>query len=83
MRTRITVDRSGMVTVRYTDEWGDPHAPVFYVGSDPGYIRRWDRDGAQVCRGLAGMGPTLRATRATLLATIRREYRRMRRAVSR
>lgn len=58
----------------YLDIFGDEVNRTFSVPVDRGYVREGSR---QTCERLHCMGSTLMATRETLLAVIRREYRAM------
>jgi hypothetical protein len=82
MRTRIVEDAPGWVTVTADNVFGQIEATTYFVnaGTGPRYVRVWDdsRGHPQVCEMLAFRGNTLMATRETLLAVIRREWRRMR-----
>ncbi len=49
------------------------HIP--FTSSGYGYVREGDNMGPQVCDGLLRRGDTLRASDATLLDVIRREWR--------
>ena len=54
---------------------------VFTAPTEYGYVRELQSDGStrQPCECLDRLGSTLRASETTLLAVIRREYRKMRR----
>lgn len=86
-RTRITQDASGWVTLCYYDEAeGRTRTRTFTAPwGRPGYVREHRRDGSttQPCDGLYSTGATLYATRDTLLAVIRREWRARARAEAR
>ena len=78
-KTTIRQTSGNRVRISYTDAYdGLRREREFSVRSDgaEGYVHEGER---QVCDGLLGAGNTLRATCDTLLATIRREYRAMRR----
>ena len=77
IRTSITQDSSGHVTIVYEDDDGSRTERRFSAPCDTGYIREHHRDGStsQPCDRLASTGPTLRASRGSLMATIRREWR--------
>jgi len=83
MRTSISQDRQGYVTLCYDDPIiADRVTMTFFCPPDGGYVRLWTRDGQhpQVCARLATQGSTLMApSRDALLSVIRREYRAMRR----
>jgi hypothetical protein len=81
MTTRTTIRQTSgnRVEISYTDAYTDERrVREFAVRSDgrEGYVREGD---GQVCDGLCGSGNTLMATCDNLMATIRREYRAMRR----
>lgn len=78
MRTQITTDNSGRVTLSYDGEDGERITREFTCPTDGGWVREGSR---QVCAGLATTGACLRApSRAALVDVIRREFGRMRRA---
>ena len=82
MRTKITTDDHGYVTISYDDFLGERVTRTFFCPTNGGYVREQDSRGQypQVCDGLSRRGNTLDcASRAELPAMIRREYRAMRR----
>jgi len=83
MRTTITTDAAGYVTLSYDDEYEGRVTREFSVPPNGGYIREHLGNGrtTQPCEKLATRGNTLMASSRTALAdVIRREYRAMRRA---
>lgn len=76
MRTTITTDTQGYVTIAYDDD-GERVSRTFFAPVDGGYVREVDSRGQypQVCDKLYSRGSTLRATRAGLADVIRREWR--------
>ena len=82
MRTKITTEINGHVTITYEDDCGERVSREFFLSRDPGYVRELDsrQTFPQVCERLASTGNTLMCSRDELEDTIRREYRRMRRA---
>ena len=82
MRTRITLDSNNVTVARDNPFSGERETTTYFVGrtSDgkSGYVRIRDAAGRfpQICEGLAGTGPTLRATPESLPRVIRRELRR-------
>ncbi len=89
MKTKITTDEVGRVTVEYdSQDWtGDVRrVRTFFCPSNGGYVREVDSRGQypQVCDRLAGSGATLYCKSSDGLPDlIRREYRAMRRAEKR
>lgn len=87
MKTKITIDNAGFVTINYDDAFnGDRIARTFFCPDQGGYVREQDAAGRypQVCERLGSMGNTLSASsRIQLAEVIRREYRAMRRAEAR
>ena len=83
MRTRIESD-GHRVTLTYTDRWDGEITRTFVAPSCGGYVREiWpgrNSDAQQVCEGLYSSGDTLESSTDTLLAVIRREWRRRRAA---
>jgi hypothetical protein len=83
MKAKFSVDAGGYVTLEYVTAFGDPVTRVFFTESaGDSYVCEQLEYGRQqqVCEFLRGYGNTLRATRGALVDTIRREYRRMKRA---
>ncbi len=82
MRTRIDQNQQGHVTLEHIDLITEQHEErVFTAPAEHGYVRELQSDGStrQPCECLDRLGPTLMASEETLLAVIRREYRKMRR----
>jgi len=83
MRTSISQDRQGYVTLCYDDPIiADRVTMTFFCPPQGGYVRMWTQDGRhpQICERLARRGPTLISPTAdALVKIIRREYRAMRR----
>lgn len=84
-RAKFTETQPGYVRMEYTDLFGERVTVDYFAPRDGGYVRMWTKDGRhpQVCHGLSDRGPTLTCKPGELLATIRREYRAMRRANAR
>ena len=88
MKTKITTDDQGRVTVEYDDDFhwtGETvrRTRVFTCPQEGGYVREKMSNGnwEQVCDKLASMGSTLScSSRDVLVDLVRREYRAMRRA---
>lgn len=84
MRTKVTTDNIGRVTISYDAWYGERVTRTFTtMGVDGGYVIELDLTGGakQICDRLARTGNTLYcARRADLAKLIRREYRAMRRA---
>lgn len=84
MKTSITQDSNGYVTISYDDAISGARITTTYFAprsssGKAGYVKIADgRNYPQVCEGLASTGNTLTATPETLLSVIRREYRKMR-----
>lgn len=81
MRANIYQDANGFVTVQY-DEFitGDRVRRIFTAPLASGYVQESvGHNWQQVCDHLRSCGPTLIASRETLLGLIRGEYRAMRR----
>lgn len=88
MKTKITTDQIGRVTISYDSDDYDGVQRVertFTCPIDGGYVREYrNGDWKQVCDRLSHMGNTLScSSRDKLVAMIRREYRAMRRAEKR
>jgi len=84
MKTRITTDDFGRVTVEYDDAIdGTRRSRFFSCPTDGGYVYEyfWNNGTtSQVCEGLSRSGSTLTChSRDELVDLIRHEYRRMRR----
>lgn len=83
-RTRIFSDQLGYVTVRYwyysDGIWGKWEETRYMCPSNGGYVRNADT-GSQICEKLQRLGDTLHCAKPEyLLALIRREHRKSRRA---
>jgi hypothetical protein len=86
MRTKITADAQGRVTMAYVDWQGERRLRTFVCPANGGYVRETYASGSnpQVCERLSSAGSTLSvSSRSGLLELIRREYRKMRRAEKR
>ena len=83
MRTSITQDQQGYVTLCYDDPLLTARVTMtFFCPPDGGYVRIWRADGnhLQICNRLDVRGDTLISpSRDALLSVIRREYRAMKR----
>lgn len=82
MKTTITSDESGYVTISYDDKYDGRVTRRFFCPTDGGYVRESDamHTYPQVCERLANTGSTLMcSSRDQLINLIRREYRAMRR----
>ena len=85
MKTKITTDEIGRVTISYDSRsWysdGERIERTFSCPPDGGYVIEWrNGDWKHVCDRLAGMGSTLSCrSREALPDLIRREYKAMRR----
>jgi hypothetical protein len=83
MRTKITADLHGHVTLHGEDEFGTIRTRRFSCPYGGGYVTEYDNETAaarQVCEGLARTGVTLRSpSRDALIEVIRREHRRAKR----
>lgn len=78
MRTKITVDRNGVVVTRDDYLTGERKSVTYFAPYGGGYVRRLTEDdrNPQVCAGLYCNGPTLRVRSSDdLPALIRRELR--------
>jgi hypothetical protein len=78
MRTKITVDSNGDVTVTGENPVGEMETTIYFVPTKGGYVRERDYAGRfpQVCERLSTRGNTLWSTRDALPGLIRRELQR-------
>ena len=79
MKMTLTTLQGGRVVIEYDDLYEDRITREFYCGVDTSYVHEQLPNGQsrQVCEFLSSQGSTLRASRDTLAAVIRREYKRM------
>lgn len=86
MKTTITADQHGYVTISYDDYLNERVTRTFFCPVNGGYVKEQDKQQQypQVCERLSSRGNTLEcSSRDKLLDLIRREYRAMRRAEKR
>ena len=76
MRTKFKLLKTGDVELIFTNVWGTTFFETYTVNAPVGYVRT--EAGKQVCDKLSCNGETLRSSRDGLLATIKREFRKLR-----
>ena len=79
-KASIKKTASNYVTLSYDDDMGERITAEYFVPHNGGYVR--DDHGNQICAGLSTRGWTLEATPETLIAIIRREWRKNRRLMA-